>query len=55
MTKRQVRDLRAERFALLARYDGGAMAPAVFERLKEIEIALSWAQHYDAKVPNGCS
>ena len=37
--------LRAERQALLARYDSGAMAPAIYRVLKDIEVNISWRQH----------
>jgi len=38
-------DLRAELTALQARYDSGAVAPAVFAIIKRIETEAAWLQH----------
>ncbi len=39
------RDLRAELGLLRARYDGGAVNPAVFTVVKAIETELAWLEH----------
>ena len=31
--------------ALRARYDGGAVSPAIYKVVREIEIELAWAEH----------
>jgi hypothetical protein len=43
-----IRDLQAERWWLLGRYDHGALSPAVYERVRAIEIALAWLEHHQA-------
>ena len=37
--------LRDERDRLCARYDDGAIPPAVFAALKQIETDIAWLQH----------
>lgn len=37
--------LRLERLALLARHDCGALAPAVFEVIRDLETAIAWREH----------
>jgi hypothetical protein len=37
--------LRAERRALLARYDSGAIAPAIYVVIKIIETDIAWREH----------
>jgi hypothetical protein len=37
--------LRSELAALRARYDDGAISPAVFAVIREIETDISWAEH----------
>jgi hypothetical protein len=38
-------DLRAELALLRARYDSGAVSPAIYRVIREIETALAWAEH----------
>jgi hypothetical protein len=40
--------LRAELAHLRARYDYGAVSPAVFEVIKEIETRVAWIEHHRA-------
>jgi hypothetical protein len=37
--------LRADLMQLKARYDGGAVSPAMFVIIRNIERELSWAEH----------
>jgi len=37
--------LRRDLAALKARYDGGAVAPAVYTIIKAIEVDLGWIEH----------
>jgi hypothetical protein len=37
--------LRAQLAALRARYDDGAVSPAVYKVIRELEIELAWAEH----------
>jgi hypothetical protein len=39
------RDLRAELALLQARYDGGAVLPAVYAIIRAIRTELSWLEH----------
>jgi hypothetical protein len=39
------RQLRAELDLLLARYDSGAIRPAVFTTIKALEVDIAWCQH----------
>jgi hypothetical protein len=41
-------DLQGERLALLVRYDGGALSPAIYARIRQIEIELAWLEHHQA-------
>jgi hypothetical protein len=40
--------LRAELAHLRARYDDGAVSPAVFEVIKKIETRVAWIEHHTA-------
>lgn len=37
--------LRHQRDALLARYDNGAISPAVFAAIRKLEIEIAWREH----------
>jgi len=41
--------LRGELETLRARYDSGAVTPAVFAIIHEIECELSWHEHHSAR------
>ncbi len=43
MTKRQA--LRSELQALRARYDDGAVSPAIYARIKQLEAEIAWLDH----------
>ena len=43
--KQQLRRARAELVLLLARYDSGAMSPAVWSSVKQIQTEISWLEH----------
>jgi hypothetical protein len=45
--------LRAELDYLRARYDHGAVAPAVYQIIKEIERDIAWCEHR-AETTAGC-
>jgi hypothetical protein len=38
--------LRAELALLKARYDGGAVSPAVYQAIKDAETKLAWSEHH---------
>jgi len=37
--------LRLARAALLARHDSGALAPAIYSTIRELETEISWREH----------
>jgi hypothetical protein len=37
--------LRLERLMLLARHDSGALTPATFKVVRQLETEISWAEH----------
>jgi hypothetical protein len=41
--------LQAELALLRARYDDGAVSPAVYAAIKKLETAISWLDYNDAK------
>jgi hypothetical protein len=41
---------RVELEQLRARYDGGAMSPAVYDVIKLLETKISWSQHHRGDV-----
>ena len=41
--------LRAELARLQARYDSGAISPAVFSAIRALEIELAWVEHRGAE------
>jgi hypothetical protein len=45
--------LRLERLALLARHDSGALSPAVFQVVRDLEIAIAWREHATATRTEG--
>jgi hypothetical protein len=45
LTKKQLNRLRAEREALLARYDGSALPPAVADCVRLLEVEVAWHTH----------
>jgi hypothetical protein len=45
MTDNQQQQLRFELEMLRARYDSGAISPAVFQVVRELETELAWAEH----------
>jgi hypothetical protein len=48
LTKQQ--RLRAELAYLRARYDHGAVSPAVYETIKQIETKLAWSEHHYSRI-----
>jgi hypothetical protein len=38
--------LRAQLEHLRARYDHGAVDPAIFEAIKQIEVKIAWSEHH---------
>lgn len=38
--------LRSELTWLRARYDDGAVAPAIYKTIREIETEIAWAEHH---------
>jgi hypothetical protein len=42
--------LRDQRDRLIAKCDGGAITPAVFSVIKELEVELGWLQHRNGEV-----
>ncbi len=40
--------LRLERLMLLARHDSGAITPAIFKVVRDLETDISWAEHRKA-------
>ncbi len=45
LTSKSTGELRAELALLRARYDNGAVAPAVYQLIRTIETDISWAEH----------
>jgi len=45
LTSESTAELRAELAQLRARYDGGALAPAVFAIVKALEAEIAWIEH----------
>jgi hypothetical protein len=43
MTKREA--LRSELEDLRARYDSGAVSPAIYARIKQLEAEIAWLDH----------
>jgi hypothetical protein len=39
------KDVRAELELLRARYDSGAVSPAIYETIKRIERDIAWSEH----------
>ncbi len=42
---RRSKRLRAELYLLRERYDGGAVSPGIYQRIKELETQLAWCEH----------
>ena len=42
-------ELRTELALLRARYDSGAVAPAVYQIIREIETHIAWAEHQQVR------
>jgi hypothetical protein len=48
LTKQQ--RLRAELAHLRARYNDGAVSPAVYEIIKKIETTIAWSEHHRGRI-----
>ncbi len=44
-------ELRAELAVLRARYDGGAVSPAIYAVIRSIETTIAWAEHRQVRRP----
>jgi hypothetical protein len=44
-TDRATAEARAMLQMLRARYDGGAVAPAIYKTIRELESDIAWAEH----------
>jgi hypothetical protein len=45
----QDNELRAELALLRARYDSGAVAPAVYQVIRQIETHIAWIEHQQVR------
>jgi hypothetical protein len=45
----RIAELRAELAHLRARYDDGAVSTAIYKVIRELETALAWAEHREAR------
>jgi hypothetical protein len=53
LTATSTADLRAELHWLRARHDGGAVAPAVYRLIRQLESELAWREHAEHTDPRG--